>query len=104
MRIACIRDFYANHGHHLQRVLQDNDIQDFARSYGRLHSYGGVEFWAWDTSGAPLVNETMPSFVYGRGKYDSWFTHGVIHGGHGRVIDATSVASFFSWDECGDKI
>jgi hypothetical protein len=75
-------------------------VREYAHANGRLHSYGGVDFWAWDNrnNGAgdqkpplPLIsNVTMPSFVYGRGKYDNWFTHGLIHGGR-RVIDATQV-------------
>jgi beta-arabinofuranosyltransferase len=69
----------------------DNHVKSYVRAHGRLHSYGGVDFWAWDNSEQhPLFNGTMPAFVFSRGKYDNWFTHALIHGGR-RVIDATEI-------------
>lgn len=71
----------------------DVRIRDYVRKYGNLHSYGGVDFWAWDNSGRELIDGIIPSFVYGRGKYDNWFTHGIISAGKRRAIDATGVTT-----------
>ena len=68
-------------------------IREHARTTGKLHSYGGVDFWAWDNSGPPLMHGPFPSFVYGRGKYDNWFMHALLHDGPRRVIDATNVVT-----------
>ena len=68
-------------------------IREHARTSGKLHSYGGVDFWAWDNSGSPLMHGSFPSFVYGRGKYDNWFIHALLHDSPRRVIDATNVVT-----------
>ena len=68
-------------------------IREHVRTTGKLHSYGGVDFWAWDNSGHPLMHGPFPSFVYGRGKYDNWFTHALLHDGPRRVVDATNVVT-----------
>jgi hypothetical protein len=68
-------------------------IREHIRTTGKLHSYGGVDFWAWDNSGIPLMHGRFPSFVYGRGKYDNWFTHALLHDSPRRVFDGTNVVT-----------
>lgn len=78
--------------------LSDRDrlaIVQHARENGTLHTYGGIDVWAWNTkTGAGLYDGTMPHFVFGRGKYDNWFTHEVITAGHRHVIDASEACTF----------
>lgn len=67
----------------------------FARENGTLHTYGGIDVWAWNTNaGARLYDGTMPNFVFGRGKYDNWLTHEVIAAGHRKIIDASEACTF----------
>lgn len=67
----------------------------WARENGTLHTYGGIDVWAWNTNaGAGLYDGTMPHFVFGRGKYDNWFTHEVISAGHRKVVDASEACTF----------
>lgn len=66
-----------------------------ARENGTLHTYGGIDVWAWNTNTrAALYDGLMPHFVFGRGKYDNWFTHEVISAGHRHVIDASEACTF----------
>lgn len=58
-----------------------------ARLSGVLHTYGGVDVWAWRTGKAPLAHAYVPSFVFGRGRYDNWLTHQAIAEGSHSVID-----------------
>lgn len=78
--------------------LSDRDriaIVQHARRNGTLHTYGGIDVWAWNTKvGAGLYDGVMPHFVFGRGKYDNWFTHEVIAAGHRHVIDASEACTF----------
>lgn len=55
-------------------------IRHYARRRGTLHSYGGVDVWAWNTDGPPLISPGLkiPPFVFGRGRYDNWITHEAI--------------------------
>lgn len=67
----------------------------FARDNGTLHTYGGIDVWAWNTRvGVSLFDGIMPHFVFGRGKYDNWLTHEVITAGHRRVIDISEACTF----------
>lgn len=56
---------------------------------GSLHTYGGMDLWAWNPSGPMLFDGVMPSFAFGRGKYDNWLTHETIAAGRRAVIDAS---------------
>lgn len=67
----------------------------FARENGTLHTYGGIDVWAWNTRvGVSLFDGIMPHFVFGRGKYDNWLTHEVIAAGHRRVVDVSEACTF----------
>ena len=63
---------------YLNQARSNADIRSWVTTSGRLHSYGGVDLWAFNR-GAALVDTIIPSFVFGRGKYDNWFTHETIH-------------------------
>lgn len=56
---------------------------------GSLHTYGGMDLWAWNPSGPMLFDNVMPPFAFGRGKYDNWLTHETIAAGRRAVIDAS---------------
>jgi len=63
------------------------------RTNGQLHTYGGIDVWAWNTNGSPLFDGSMPHFIYGRGKYDNWLTHEAIAAGHRAVVDISEAAT-----------
>jgi hypothetical protein len=80
-------------GRHPEHERQD--MVRFARDSGTLHTYGGIDVWAWNTrAGVALFDGTMPHFVFGRGKYDNWLTHEVIDAGHRSVIDVSEACTF----------
>jgi hypothetical protein len=65
-------------------------ILRYARENGTLHTYGGIDVWAWNTkTGAAVYDGFMPHFVFGRGKYDNWFTHEAIAARRRAVIDVS---------------
>lgn len=76
---------------HLKEGTPDFDaaLKKHAMQHGVLHTYGGMDVWAWNTNGPPLYDPTMPPFIFGRGKYDNWFTHETITSGRREVIDAS---------------
>jgi Nucleotide-diphospho-sugar transferase len=70
------------------------EMVQYARENGTLHTYGGIDVWAWNTNvSAALYDGTMPHFVFGRGKYDNWFTHEVISAGRRHVVDASEACT-----------
>jgi beta-arabinofuranosyltransferase len=84
-------DLLVQHGNGLQSDIQRRRLVRFARENGTLHTYGGIDVWAWNTrtrDGA-LFDGVMPHFVFGRGKYDNWLTHEVIAAGRRAVIDVS---------------
>lgn len=56
---------------------------------GSLHTYGGMDVWAWNTDGPRLFNPIMPHFIFGRGKYDNWMTHETIVARRRHVVDVS---------------
>lgn len=75
--------------------LDENDpqytrkIREHVLSTGTLHTYGGMDIWAWNSDGPRLFDPVMPHFIFGRGKYDNWLTHETITAGRRQVIDAS---------------
>lgn len=67
----------------------DAIMQNYALRHGTLHTYGGMDLWAWNPSGPRLFDGQMPHFIFGRGKYDNWLTHETIVAGRRHVIDAS---------------
>jgi len=68
------------------------EAQSFAEEFGTLHTWGGMDFWAWNApKSGTLIQGVFPPFIYGRSKVDNWFTHEVIHGGLRQVVDATEL-------------
>lgn len=64
-------------------------IREHVLSTGTLHTYGGMDVWAWNSDGPRLFDPVMPHFIFGRGKYDNWLTHETIAAGRRQVIDAS---------------
>lgn len=64
-------------------------LKEFATTNASLHTYGGMDLWAWNTNGPRLFDAEMPHFIFGRGKYDNWLTHETIAAGNREVIDAS---------------
>lgn len=70
-------------------VMYTRKIRHHVLSTGTLHTYGGMDVWAWNTNGPRLFDPIMPHFIFGRGKYDNWLTHETITAGRRQVIDAS---------------
>ncbi|PXF46945.1 hypothetical protein BWQ96_03283 [Gracilariopsis chorda] len=64
-----------------------------ARDTGVLHTYGGIDLWAWHTAYGPLLRHRIPPFVFGRGRYDNWLTHQLIEEGKRPVIDISEAVT-----------
>lgn len=64
-------------------------LRDYTMQNGALHTYGGMDLWAWNPNGPRLFDQEMPHFIFGRGKYDNWLTHETIAAGRRDVIDAS---------------
>lgn len=75
--------------------LEDSDpdyvrgVRQHVLASGTLHTYGGMDVWAWNTDGPRLFDPIMPHFIFGRGKYDNWLTHETIAAGRRQVIDVS---------------
>lgn len=66
---------------------------ELARANGTLHTYGGIDLWAWDGEAGALLDGQVPSFVYGRGKYDNWLTHEIIRQNRRAVVDISEACT-----------
>lgn len=64
-------------------------VREHVLSTGTLHTYGGMDVWAWNSNGPRLFDPVMPHFIFGRGKYDNWLTHETISAGRRQVVDAS---------------
>lgn len=64
-------------------------VREHVLATGTLHTYGGMDVWAWNSDGPRLFDPVMPHFIFGRGKYDNWLTHETIAAGRRQVIDAS---------------
>ena len=79
----------------LPKDVTENDehytrkIREHVLSTGTLHTYGGMDVWAWNTDGPRLFDPVMPHFIFGRGKYDNWLTHETIAAGRRQVVDVS---------------
>lgn len=73
--------------------LLEEQIREYARGSGSLHTYGGVDFWLWNNSPMPLFAGAMPPFAFGRGKYDNWLTHEAVTAGFRDVVDASEAVT-----------
>ncbi|CAI6008300.1 unnamed protein product [Closterium sp. NIES-65] len=71
----------------------EKEIKKLVRETGSLHTYGGVDFWAWNNSPLPLFTGIMPPFMFGRGKYDNWLTHEMVASGVRQVVDASDAVT-----------
>lgn len=55
-----------------------------------------VGFWAWDFGNAPLINSSMPPFVYRRGKHDRWLAHEIVTAGLRPLVDVSDIVTAFA--------
>lgn len=67
----------------------EKNLRAYVLRHGVLHTYGGMDLWAWNPKGPRLFDGEMPHFIFGRGKYDNWLTHETIMAGRRHVIDAS---------------
>ncbi len=65
----------------------------FVRAIGALHTYGGIDVWAWPAGTLPPLRVRTPPFVLGRGKYDNWFTHELLAARQAAVIDVSEACT-----------
>lgn len=66
---------------------------DPATSEGkRLHTFGGVDFFAWPAGIQFLHGNHLPPFIWGRPRYDNWLLNQVIQDKLVQVIDVTEAA------------
>eukprot|EP00171_Calliarthron_tuberculosum_P008155 IDg8155t1 len=63
------------------------------RDAGTLHTFGGVDVWAWPAGHLPSIQGGVPPFVLGRGRYDNWFTHELLQRGGDSIIDISEAAT-----------
>ena len=65
------------------------------RSSGTLHTYGGVDAWAWPAGQLPSIDDGIPPFVMGRGRYDNWFTDALLKAGNdtAHVVDISEAVT-----------
>lgn len=67
---------------------------EFVQSNGVLHTYGGVDFWAWNNApGVALHLVPMPPFANGRGRFDNWLTHEMVQSGLRTVVDGSDAVT-----------
>lgn len=64
-------------------------LRKHALENNAMHTYGGMDLWAWNPNGPKLFDPIMPHFIFGRGKYDNWLTHETIVANRRAVIDAS---------------
>eukprot|EP00850_Spirogloea_muscicola_P017041 SM000142S00555 [mRNA] locus=s142:267194:271360:- [translate_table: standard] len=75
-------------------VATEQDVAHFVKTNGTLHTYGGLDFWAWNNApGVPLHDIPMPPYAYARGRYDNWIIHETVESGYREVVDATDTAT-----------
>lgn len=74
------------------QAVSNDAIRTHVTDKGQLHTYGGMDLWAWNTKGPRIFGPHMPHFIFGRGKYDNWMTHEAIAAGNREIIDASETA------------
>jgi hypothetical protein len=62
---------------------------------GKLHTYGGSDFYAWRPGGGPScavasIGSRIPPFTYGRPKADNWVIDRAIEMGRVQVVDVSA--------------
>lgn len=73
----------------------EQTLSSFVREAGTLHTYGGVDVWAWPAGQLAPVDGGVPPFVLGRGRYDNWFTNALLQHSNGipTVVDISEAAT-----------
>ena len=57
-----------------------------------LHTFGGVDLFAWPAGVEVTIDKSLPPFIWGRPRYDNWFLNQVIQDGLVHVVDITEAA------------
>lgn len=68
-------------------------LRTWVTSKGTLHTYGGVDAWAYSIDKQPLVNIHIPPFVMGRARADNWLRHHMIHSSNRTLLDLTEAVT-----------
>lgn len=72
------------------RYFWENTRRHHAQNFGTLHTYGGMDWWAWNANlNSSLTSERIPPLTFGRAKTDNWLTHHVIRKGDRDIVDAS---------------
>ncbi|CAI5472107.1 unnamed protein product [Closterium sp. Yama58-4] len=73
------------------RRVSDAEVVAWAREEGVLHTYGGLDLWAWNNPPLQigLTTKPIPPFTFGRGRYDNWLLSEAVSSGVRPVIDAS---------------
>ncbi|CAI5942409.1 unnamed protein product [Closterium sp. NIES-65] len=73
------------------RKVSDAEVVAWAREEGVLHTYGGLDLWAWNNPPLQigLTSKPIPPFTFGRGRYDNWLLSEAVSSGVRPVIDAS---------------
>lgn len=89
--------------HRVGGVVDDHTLREVVarvRTEGTLHTFGGIDLWAWPYSPPSSFSETnlfpfpfppddIPPFAFGRGRYDNWLTNYAIEQATHQVIDVS---------------
>lgn len=77
-----------------QAYKSKNELLKVVRTNATLHTYGGIDLWAWsNVPNQSLIDFHVPSFVYGRAKYDNWLTHQFITQNRRPVVDISQAVT-----------
>jgi len=80
-------------------VATRTNINEKGEEY--THSFGGFDFWAWNTKpkgGVPLLPFSMPHFRFPFACYDNWLLDMVVQSGQRNAIDASAVIDMVHYD------
>jgi hypothetical protein len=75
--------------------LMEVDRRQEIRNGGIFHTYGGVDTFIFNVKSTPLTSVQMPSFTYGRGKFDNWIVHESVVSGLRDVIDVSQAITTY---------
>eukprot|EP00271_Cylindrocystis_brebissonii_P018142 TRINITY_DN5001_c0_g1_i6.p1 TRINITY_DN5001_c0_g1~~TRINITY_DN5001_c0_g1_i6.p1 ORF type:complete len:769 (+),score=46.21 TRINITY_DN5001_c0_g1_i6:328-2634(+) len=82
------------------------EVMKAVRASGKLHAME-ADIFVWTNPSLPLVNRTVPSFVYGRGYHDSWLVQMAVREHVRTVVDTSDFLGAFvpglslaGWEKC----
>lgn len=86
------------HGSIDSRTLREAVVH--VRTEGTLHTFGGIDMWAWPCRRSsspsktslfpvPFPPDDIPPFAFGRGRYDNWLTNYAIEHDTHQIFDVS---------------